>query len=291
MVVKRLLRLCSLPGRSPSPHRTPWLVQEEKVEREVSAFRNHLQFEVLLGRSPPLNDTELQATLRKKALDLEREERERNCVSLANFVTDSTFAIILSANLLLQLDEAEKLRKTLSKQFFSLDSSRQAFILLLVSDILVGYHSAEGWSTGLEGIGHHYGLDVRAHAPQPVDGVSPQRTAQPRMLCPELGKLRVSIAGAEGPYCDLRGRCACGDGCAFQVLGVQGAPRCPLCCFVLSPVTPSSHASGTPESCVRDAVPPQARGLTCPLPRFSLPQYLRNFSPDTQVILEEIDRH
>lgn len=136
--------------------------QEEKVEKKVTAFKNHLQFEQLLGRSPPLTDTELQATLRKKALDLEREEREQNCVALANFVTDSTFAIILTANLLLQLDEAEKLRKTLSKEFFSLDSSRQAFILLLVSDILVGYHSAEGWSTGLESIGGHYGLEARA---------------------------------------------------------------------------------------------------------------------------------
>lgn len=159
------------------------LSQEMHVEHEVSAFKNHLQFEQLLGRAPPLSDTEMQATLRKKALDLEREEREHNCAALANFVTDSTFAIILVANLLLQLEEAEKLRKTLSKEFFSLDSSRQAFILLLVSDILVGYHSAEGWSTGLEGIGHHYGLDVRTPAPSLTVPTSHPGTTEIPRLC------------------------------------------------------------------------------------------------------------
>ena len=42
--------------------------------------------------------------------------------------------------------------------FFDLGPANQAFILLLSSDVLVGYHSADGWNTVLESLGEKYGI-------------------------------------------------------------------------------------------------------------------------------------
>jgi hypothetical protein len=34
----------------------------------------------------------------------------------------------------------------------------QAFTLLLIADVLVGYHSSDGWITAINLVFHHYGL-------------------------------------------------------------------------------------------------------------------------------------
>ena len=41
---------------------------------------------------------------------------------------------------------------------FSPHTIPQAFFMLLVADILVGYHSSDGWISLLSLISHHYGI-------------------------------------------------------------------------------------------------------------------------------------
>jgi hypothetical protein len=62
---------------------------------------------------------------------------------------------------LANLASVRRIQSVVGREFFSMDSSRQAFLLLLVSDILVGYHSSEGWAVGLEVLADHYGLEER----------------------------------------------------------------------------------------------------------------------------------
>ena len=68
--------------------------------------------------------------------------------------------------------------------FFAMEPASQAFILLLVSDVLVGYHSADGWQTVLKEVGGHYGVKDQEEAISvfvaivPVAG--PHRYCRPR---------------------------------------------------------------------------------------------------------------
>ena len=96
----------------------------------------------------------------KLAVD-EKELLERNCQSSTELVTDTTFATIVGLNILVNLNTVRRIQTAVGKEFFSMDSSRQAFMLLLVSDILVGYHSSEGWATALELVADHYGIAER----------------------------------------------------------------------------------------------------------------------------------
>ena len=46
----------------------------------------------------------------------------------------------------------------LGERFLSMEASTQAFTLLLIADILVGYHSSDGWITAINLVLSHYGL-------------------------------------------------------------------------------------------------------------------------------------
>lgn len=41
---------------------------------------------------------------------------------------------------------------------YGLSDSAKAFIIILFTDIFVGYHSPHGWEIILEGVSHHFGL-------------------------------------------------------------------------------------------------------------------------------------
>jgi hypothetical protein len=135
--------------------------QTERVEAEAERFRAHLAFEQLLQRAPTLSDDQILTRVRDKLAEDERELLEHNCASLTELVTDSTYATIVSLNVLVNLKSVRRIQTAVGKEFFSMDSSRQAFLLLLFSDILVGYHSSEGWATALELVADHYGIPER----------------------------------------------------------------------------------------------------------------------------------
>jgi hypothetical protein len=135
--------------------------QLEHVEQEAERYRSHLVFEQLLQRQPAMSDGELLGKVKDKLAVDEKELLERNCSSTTELVTDTTFATIVGLNILVNLSTVRRIQTAVGKEFFSMDSSRQAFLLLLVSDILVGYHSSEGWATALEVVADHYGIAER----------------------------------------------------------------------------------------------------------------------------------
>ena len=49
-------------------------------------------------------------------------------------------------------------RQRLSDKFYGMPSATQAFAMLLVADILVGYHSSDGWITVVALVSEHYGF-------------------------------------------------------------------------------------------------------------------------------------
>ena len=135
--------------------------QLEHVEQEAERYRSHLVFEQLLQRQPAMSDGELLGKVKDKLAADEKELLERNCSSTTELVTDMTFATIVGLNIMVNLNTVRRIQMAVGKEFFSMDSSRQAFLLLLVSDILVGYHSSEGWATALEVVADHYGIAER----------------------------------------------------------------------------------------------------------------------------------
>ncbi|XP_077238639.1 cemA-like proton extrusion protein-like protein [Tasmannia lanceolata] len=137
-----------------SRHQKLEMVKTLKVER--ARFR----FEVEIGKSPPLSDDEVWLELRHKALELRDERRLENRRAFANIWSDMVFGIAFFVLIYFNQSKVALLKFTGYKILNNISDSGKAFLIILVTDIFLGYHSESGWHTLIEVILEHYGFEV-----------------------------------------------------------------------------------------------------------------------------------
>lgn len=102
----------------------------------------------------------MQSELQHKAHEYEHEKQEEIRVGLVNIVSDSvtitTFAVILT----MRDDGRQALTNTIGRISQGMSQTGKAFILILAADVLMGYHSEEGWTAGIELLSEHYMVEV-----------------------------------------------------------------------------------------------------------------------------------
>ncbi|KAM7480818.1 hypothetical protein LguiB_005401 [Lonicera macranthoides] len=138
--------------------------QKLEMVKELKVEKSRYQLEVEIGKSPPLSDTELWLELRHKALDLREKWRLENRRAFANIWSDMVFGISLFILLYFNQSQVALLKFTGYKIINNISDARKAFLIILVTDIFLGYHSECGWQTVVEIFLEHYGLDVEQSA-------------------------------------------------------------------------------------------------------------------------------
>ncbi|CAK0741175.1 hypothetical protein CVIRNUC_001305 [Coccomyxa viridis] len=138
------------------------LSDREKIEgaKEVRKHDLRLRMDAAIGRAPPLSDFELQAELRREALHLAEGFRERNRTALLNLLSDSTIALTGFVLLLRNSEGRGALFGTIGRVFSGFSDTAKAFLIIATTDILLGYHSEEGWTAAIHLLTGHYGLEV-----------------------------------------------------------------------------------------------------------------------------------
>ncbi|XP_057447345.1 chloroplast envelope membrane protein [Lotus japonicus] len=134
--------------------------QKLRIVDELKIERGRFQLEVEIGKSPPLSDDELWLELRHKALDLRDEWRLENRSAFANIWSDMVYGISLFILLYFNKNKVALLKFTGYKIINNISDTGKAFLVILITDIFLGYHSESGWQTLLEVIVEHYGLEI-----------------------------------------------------------------------------------------------------------------------------------
>ncbi|KAJ0089931.1 hypothetical protein Patl1_13980 [Pistacia atlantica] len=156
--------------------------QKLEMVKELNVQKARFRLEVEIGKSPPLSDEEVWWELRHKALELRDEWRLENRRAFANIWSDMVFGVSLfillcfnqSKVIISTLNSAESVLSSLSfpilqvallrftgyKIINNISDTGKAFLIILITDIFLGYHSESGWQTLLEIIVEHYGLEV-----------------------------------------------------------------------------------------------------------------------------------
>ncbi|TYI24664.1 hypothetical protein ES332_A05G000400v1 [Gossypium tomentosum] len=134
--------------------------QKLEMVKQLQVEKARFRFEVEIGKSPPLSDEELWWELRRKALDLRDEFRLENRKAFANIWSDMVFGISLFLVLHLNQSKVALLKFAGYKIISNISDTGKAFLIILITDIFLGYHSESGWQTLLEIIVEHYGLQV-----------------------------------------------------------------------------------------------------------------------------------
>ena len=131
---------------------------EEEAFQELERFEQHLKFERLIGRAPSLSLEETENKIAEKAVELAEEYRSESGGAIKNIFADLISCIAFAAIILTNKKEIEILKSFMDDVIYGLSDSAKAFVIILFTDIFVGFHSPHGWEVILEGLSRHLGL-------------------------------------------------------------------------------------------------------------------------------------
>lgn len=131
---------------------------EEEALHELQQFEERLRFEVILGKVAALSETQLEEQVLEKALDIEEEYRERSADSVKNVFADIFAVLAFSLLLSTCKRQVATLKAFIDEIVYGLSDSAKAFIIILFTDMFVGFHSPHGWEVLLEGMSRHLGF-------------------------------------------------------------------------------------------------------------------------------------
>lgn len=134
--------------------------QKLEMVKTLKVEKARFRFEVEIGKCPLLSDEDAWLELRHKALELRDEWRFENRRAFANILSDMTFGVVLFLLLYFNESKVALLKFTGYKLLNNVTDTGKAFLIILTTDIFLGYHSESGWQTLVEVIVEHYGFEV-----------------------------------------------------------------------------------------------------------------------------------
>ncbi|MBD3884339.1 proton extrusion protein PcxA [Phormidium tenue FACHB-886] len=131
---------------------------EEEALNELQHFEQRLRFEVLIGKVEPQEETEIVEQVREKAAEIEEDFRQRSADAIKNVFADLLALGAFATVIVSSKREISILKTFMDELVYGLSDSAKAFIIILFTDIFVGFHSPHGWEVLLEGAAKHLGL-------------------------------------------------------------------------------------------------------------------------------------
>ena len=131
---------------------------QEEALVELRNYRENLLFQGLIGIAPEISDQELEEKVQEKAGELAAEYRNRGIEAFGNVFADFGSLIAFTAIVFFCKREILIVKSFLDEIIYGLSDSAKAFLIILLTDMFVGYHSPHGWEVILKGIANHFGL-------------------------------------------------------------------------------------------------------------------------------------
>ncbi len=131
---------------------------EESAIKELRIFENKLKFEQLILPDSQVDTDKINIEIKEKAKKLSTKYRQKSIDSVSNVYADIlsliAFAIVVAKS---------KMSIAIAKSFmdeiiYGLSDSAKAFLIILFTDIFVGFHSPHGWEIIIKDISDHLGI-------------------------------------------------------------------------------------------------------------------------------------
>ena len=131
---------------------------EEEAFMELHRYEEQLHFRSTIGMMPRLSEEEEEEAIKLKAVELSEEFRGRGINAIGNVFADLFSLLAFAAIIYFCKREIQIIKSFLDEIAYGLSDSAKAFLIILLTDMFVGYHSPHGWEVILEGIARHLGL-------------------------------------------------------------------------------------------------------------------------------------
>lgn len=121
-----------------------------------TSYLNELRNKLIVNKLDPKES--IQQQLQHKTLELAVYYNYQSILALTNLVGDFITFIVISLLLVYMKPQIIILKSFLTESIYSLNDTKKSFLLILGTDLLVGFHSPRGWEICLELLLRHFGF-------------------------------------------------------------------------------------------------------------------------------------
>jgi len=132
--------------------------QEERAFSELQRFEEKIHFEILIGQLPPLSQESIDKEIKNKAIELAEYYSQESINAIKNLLSDFLGFIAFFYLILKGGRQVSVLKSFLNELIYGLSDTAKAFLIILFTDVFVGFHSSHGWEILLESGLRHFGL-------------------------------------------------------------------------------------------------------------------------------------
>ncbi|WP_339381366.1 proton extrusion protein PcxA [Brasilonema sp. UFV-L1] len=131
---------------------------EEEAISELKTFEEKLKFESLIRQAPLLTSEVREQKVKQEVHTIAKEFREKSNNAISNVFADILSLIGFAWVIATSKREVIIVKSFIDDVIYGLSDSAKAFLIILFTDIFVGFHSPHGWEVILEGFAEHMGL-------------------------------------------------------------------------------------------------------------------------------------
>jgi len=136
----------------------PQLFSGPEKRDAMGPFSTTFVFSSSFSRNEKRSFSLQEPVFRQKTRELAEHYNKESISALTNLLADFMGLIILFILLVNMKMSLMNTTAFLSESFFSLKDSKKAFLMLLFTDLLVGFHSPRGWEVIFHFLFEHFGL-------------------------------------------------------------------------------------------------------------------------------------
>ncbi|MBF2097657.1 MAG: hypothetical protein IGQ88_04690 [Gloeomargaritaceae cyanobacterium C42_A2020_066] len=132
--------------------------QEERAYAELLRYENRLKLEVLLGRIPEPSPTLLQEKIQARAEELANTFGNESAEAIKHVIADLLSVITFVILVVKGRPQMAAIKAFLDEMIYGISDTAKAFLIILFTDMFVGFHSAEGWEVIVGSTLRRFGL-------------------------------------------------------------------------------------------------------------------------------------
>ena len=132
--------------------------QEERAFAELQRFEEKIHFEVLIGKISEYPNEVMHEQVAKKAKTIAVKYANESVNAIKNIFSDIISIVAFLLILSITRKQLSILKSFFNQLVYSLSDTAKAFLIILFTDIFVGFHSPHGWEVIIEAMLKHLGL-------------------------------------------------------------------------------------------------------------------------------------
>ena len=143
-------------------HKVEFEFSKEIEERALNEFREQrekLEFQALLnGKPDEVDNIKIEELLQEKAQKIYILYQDLSLEGIQNLFADMTAGFVVYAILIMGKKEVKIIKQFIDETIYGLNDNAKAFLIIVITDTFVGYHSSDGWEVLINTFSIHFGL-------------------------------------------------------------------------------------------------------------------------------------